>query len=88
MPVLVLVINKLVVAVVPLKILLRLFHLKTELKANGGQLFDAFLRKLRIVGLEFLSLLGTPLSERGAEMRATMSFLFPKSNELVAGVIP
>jgi len=35
MPVLVLVINKLVVAVVPLQILLWLFIIKTELKANG-----------------------------------------------------
>ena len=35
MPVLVLVINKLIVAVVPLQILLRLFIIKTELKANG-----------------------------------------------------
>jgi len=36
-------------------------------------------------GPEINSMLGTQLSQHGAAMRATMSFLFPKSNKL--GVI-
>ena len=76
MPVLLLVISKLFIAVVPLQILLRLFIFKTELKANGCQLFDLFLRKVRFIDMEicldFSSLVGTPLSQRGAVMRATM----------------
>jgi hypothetical protein len=92
-------INKLFIAVVPLQILLRLlrlFILKTELKANGYQLFDLFLRKVRFINmdicldicLEISTLLGTPHSQRGAVMRATMSFLFVQSKKLVVAVIP
>ena len=98
MPVLLLVINKLFIAVVPLQILLRLFIFKTELKANGCQLFDFFLRKVRFIDmdicldidvcLEISTLVGTPLSQRGAVMRATMSFLFVQSKKLVVAVIP
>ncbi len=92
MPVLVLVINTLFIAVVPLQILLRLFIMKTELKVNGCQLFDLFLRKVRFIDMEicldFSSLVGTPLSQRGAVMRATMSFFFPKSKKLGVAVIP
>ena len=38
--------------------------------------------------LEISTLVGTPLSQRGAVMRATMSFFFPKSKKLVVAVIP
>ena len=40
------------------------------------------------IGLEMSSLLGTPLSQRGAVMRATMSFLFAQSKKLGVTVIP
>ena len=98
MPVLLLVINKLFIAVVPLQILLRLFIFKTELKANGCQLFDFFSRKVRFIDmdicldmdvcLEISTLVGTPLTQHGAVMRVTMSFFFLKSKKLVVAVIP
>ena len=86
MSVLLLVINTLFIAVVPLQSLLLLFIMKTELKVNGCQLFNMILRKVMFI--ETCSLIGTPLSQRAAEVRATMSFFFPKSKKLVVAVMP
>ncbi len=106
MPVLVLVIDKIVVAVDPRHTILRLFIIKTglkvnlnqlidlrcfiiktELKVNLNKLIDLVLIKTTVAALEIESLLGTPLSQRGAVMRATMSFLFAQSKKLVVAVI-
>jgi hypothetical protein len=40
------------------------------------------------VCLDISTLLGTPLSQRGVVMRATISFFFLKSKKLVGAVIP
>ena len=86
MPILLLVKNKLVVAVVPHQTLLWLCISNTEVKANGCQLINAILRKL--IGTEISMLMSTPLSQLGASMRATMSLLFPKRNKLGVSIIP
>ena len=88
MPVLVLVINKIVVAVDPRQTLLRRFIIKTELKVNLNQHINLVLIKNTVIAIEIGSLLLTPLSQRGAVMRATMSFLFVQSKKLVVAVIP
>jgi hypothetical protein len=67
---------------------LRCFIIKTELKVNLNKLIDLVLIKTTVAALEIESLLGTPLSQRGAVMRATMSFLFAQSKKLVVAVIP
>ncbi len=42
----------------------------------------------KVMFIETCSLIGTPLSQRAAEVRATMSFFFPKSKKLVVAVMP
>ena len=64
MPVLVLVINKIVVAVDPRQTLLRRFIIKTELKVNLNQLIDLVLIKNTGIVIVIRSLLVTPLSQR------------------------
>jgi hypothetical protein len=90
MPMLVLVIDKIVVAVNPRHTILRQFIIKTELKVNLNQHIDLVLIKTTatVAAIEIESLLGTPLSQCGAVMRATMSFLFAQSKKLVVAVIP
>ena len=88
MPMLVLVIDKIVVAVNPRHTILRQFIIKTELKVNLNQLIDLVLIKNTVIAIEIGSLLITPLSQCGAVMRATMSFLFAQSKKLVVAVIP
>ena len=46
------------------------------------------LMSFMVIAIEIGSLLLTPLSQRGAVMRATMSFLFAQSKKLVVAVIP
>jgi len=70
MPVLVLVINKIVVAVDPRQTLLRRVIIKTELKVNLNQLIDLVLIKNTVIVIVIRSLLVTPLSQRGAAMIA------------------